>query len=164
MKVVNQVIKFPDLRPPKSREPIPELPPPSLYRLTSPTIIATDTFNQTKPPSRRRLFLWFAVAVALHGGLFLAIWLTPPLRIKWTPSPNDWVQVVSLPPPPATPVKAAEESPAVAKTPAPKVKGRPGNASARQTPKQPAVRPANPPEAANPAADIATRPDAANPP
>jgi hypothetical protein len=116
---VNQVIKFPDMRPPKSPAPIPELPPPSQYRLTSPSIIATERLNETKPPSRRRLFLWFGVAVALHAALFLGIWLTPPMRIKWSPSPNDWVQVVSLPPPPVAPVTNKPSAPkAKARAPA----------------------------------------------
>jgi hypothetical protein len=52
-----------------------------------------------QPQSRKRLLLWFGVAVALHAVLLLVIWLMPPLRIPWTPSPDAWVPVVSLPAP-----------------------------------------------------------------
>ncbi len=41
--------------------------------------------------------MWFGVAVALHAALLLGIWLAPPLRLKWDPSPDAWVQVISLP-------------------------------------------------------------------
>jgi hypothetical protein len=95
---VNQVIKFPDLRPPKSQNPPAlGLPAPSQYRLSSPAILASEALRKTKPAGRRRLFLLFGVAVALHAALFLGIWLTPPLRLKWSPSPDAWVQVVSVP-------------------------------------------------------------------
>jgi hypothetical protein len=126
---VTRVIKFPDLRPPKSREPIPELPPPSQYRLISPAIIATDTFNRSAPPSRRRLFVWFGVAVALHAALFLAIWLTPPLRLKWTPAPTDWVPVIALPPPaaaPPSPPMGEESGPAKRAEPKPRSRSSSG--------------------------------------
>jgi hypothetical protein len=95
---MNQVIKFPDMRPPKSRSaPVSELPTPAQFRQSSPAIITADSRIGTKPVDRRRLFLWFGVAVALHAALLLGIWLTPPLRLKWSPSPDAWVQVISLP-------------------------------------------------------------------
>ena len=95
---MNQVIKFPDMRPPKSRAaPVSELPAPAQYRQLSPAIITADSRITPKPVDRRRLFLWFGVAVALHAALLLGIWLTPPLRLKWGPSTDAWVQVISLP-------------------------------------------------------------------
>jgi hypothetical protein len=95
---MNQVIKFPEMRPPKSLgAPVSELPTPAQYRQSSPAIITADSRIRTKPVDRRRLFLWFGVAVALHAALLLGIWLMPPLRIKWSPSPDAWVQVISLP-------------------------------------------------------------------
>jgi len=41
--------------------------------------------------------LWFGIAVALHAALLLGLWLMPPLRLKWSPSADSWVQVFSLP-------------------------------------------------------------------
>jgi hypothetical protein len=95
---MNQVIKFPDMRPAKPRTPpSTELPAPAQYRLTSPAILTEEALSKTKPGGRRRLFLWFGVAVALHAALLLGIWLAPPLRIKWTPSPDAWVPLMTLP-------------------------------------------------------------------
>ncbi|MGA2187718.1 MAG: hypothetical protein ABSH33_04260 [Steroidobacteraceae bacterium] len=94
---MTQVIKFPDMRPPASRAPVSELPTPAQYRQSSPAIITAAARVAPKPRDRRRLFAWFGVAVALHAALLLAIWLLPPLRIPWSPSPDAWVQVISLP-------------------------------------------------------------------
>jgi hypothetical protein len=105
MAHMNQVIKFPDMRPPSRGGPIKELPPLAQYRQTTPAAITASVALKTAPVERRRLLAWFGVAVALHAALFIAIWLSPPLRLKWSPSPDAWVQVVSLPPPaPETPV------------------------------------------------------------
>lgn len=96
---MTQVIKFPDMRPPSRGGPPREPPPPSHFRRSSPAIIATQPGVSAQPQSRKRLVLWFGVAVALHAALLLAIWLMPPLRIPWSPSPDAWVPVVSLPAP-----------------------------------------------------------------
>jgi hypothetical protein len=94
---MTQVIKFPELRPPSRGGPVREPPPPSQFRRSSPAIIAAHPEVAPQRRSRKRLFLWFGVAVALHAALLLCIWLMPPLRIPWTPSPDAWVQVVSVP-------------------------------------------------------------------
>lgn len=92
------VIKFPDMRPPRRRDPMREPPPPSEFRRVSPAIIASQPGVQLKRLSRKRLWVWLGVAVALHIAVFIVYWLTPPLRIPWSPAPEDWVPVVSLPP------------------------------------------------------------------
>jgi hypothetical protein len=118
---MNHVIKFPDMRPPKSRgAPASELPAPAQYRQSSPAIITADLGITTQPVGRKRLVLWFGLAAALHAALFLVIWLTPPLRLKWSPSPDAWVQVVSLPrkaseAPVVEPVKVEKPIPSKAK-------------------------------------------------
>jgi hypothetical protein len=125
---MNQVIKFPEMRPPKARAAaVPKLPTPAQFRQISPAIIAADPRTKLKPVDRRRRLVWFGAAVGLHAALFLAIWLTPPLRIKWSPSPDAWVPVVSLPAKiptasvaPAGPVAPA--APAVSAAPAQTVK------------------------------------------
>jgi hypothetical protein len=94
---MTSVIKFPDMRPPPRRDPIREPPAPSEFRLSSPAIIASRPGVTIKGLSRKRLFFWLGVAVALHAALFLAIWLMPPLRIPWSPPPEAWVPVVSVP-------------------------------------------------------------------
>jgi len=118
MVAMNQVIKFPDMRPASRGGPIPELPPLAQYRQTTPAAIRESSELKTGPVERRRLLAWFGVAVALHAALFIAIWLTPPLRLKWSPSPDAWVQVVSLPPP--KPETTAAVSVKVPKPPAAK--------------------------------------------
>jgi hypothetical protein len=74
-----------------------ELPTPSAYRQRVPTFPSTEPALKTRRFERKRLLRWFAVAVALHAALFLGIWLTPPLRLKWSPDPEQWVSVTSLP-------------------------------------------------------------------
>jgi hypothetical protein len=119
-----QVIKFPDMRPPSRGGPIPDLPPLAQYRQMTPAIIAVEPVVRTPRLERKRLLMWFGVAVALHAALFLAIWLTPPLRLKWSPSPDAWVPVVSLPPkPPPPPAAAPAAGPA---KPATSAAARPG--------------------------------------
>jgi hypothetical protein len=116
---MNKVIKFPDMRPPKSGSaPVTELPTPAQFRQTSSAIISNDPRLAIRGVGRRRLLLWFGLAVALHAALLLAIWLMPPLRLKWEPSADAWVQVISLPqePPHAPPANAAAaQTPAVPK-------------------------------------------------
>jgi hypothetical protein len=95
---MNTVTKFPDMRPPKNREAsVAPLPTLSAYRRSAPAFPTTDSAVGNQRAERRRLFLWFGVAVALHAALLLTLWLTPPLRLKWGPSADDWVQVISLP-------------------------------------------------------------------
>jgi hypothetical protein len=116
---MSQVVKFPDMRPPP-RPKIAPLPPLSEYRQIKPTLATKDTSMEITPVVRRfqrkKLFIWFGVAVALHAALLLAFFLTPPMRIKWTPPPQDWVPVVSLPKPEPVPVpqKPAPQAQAVA--------------------------------------------------
>jgi hypothetical protein len=95
---MNTVTKFPDMRPPKNRAAsAAALPALSAYRRSAPAFPTTDSAVGNQRTERRRLILWFGVAVALHAALLLALWLTPPLRLKWGPSSDSWVQVISLP-------------------------------------------------------------------
>jgi hypothetical protein len=94
----NTVTKFPDMRPPKNREAlVAPLPALSVYRRSAPPFPTTDSAVGNQRAERRRLILWFGVAVAVHAVLLLALWLTPPLRLKWGPSSDSWVHVISLP-------------------------------------------------------------------
>lgn len=103
---MSQVVKFPDMRPPP-RPKIAPLPSLSDYRQIKPTLATKDTSMEITPVVRRfqrkKLFIWFGVAAALHAALLLAFFLTPPMRIKWSPPPEDWVPVVSLPKPEPVP-------------------------------------------------------------
>jgi hypothetical protein len=93
---MNQPIKFPDLRPANPKVEI-HIPPPSGFVQRVPTFPTTDAGIKNRRFERKRLILWFGIAAALHAALFLGIWLMPPLRIKWEPSPDAWVLVTSLP-------------------------------------------------------------------
>jgi len=134
---MSQVVKFPDMRPPP-RPKIAPLPSLSEYRQIKPTLATKDTSMEITPVVRRfqrkKLFIWFGVAVALHAALLLAFFLTPPMRIKWTPPPEDWVPVVSLPKPEPVPVpeKPAPQTQAVAPS---------------KSAKHPAAKPKSPPHA-----------------
>jgi hypothetical protein len=98
MNRMNQVIKFPDMRPPRpTRKSGASIPTPAEYRRTVPAYINTDSDAGTGLFQRKRLLLWFGVAVGLHAALFLGIWLTPPLRLVWGPSSDAWVSVTSVP-------------------------------------------------------------------
>ncbi len=93
--------KFPDMRPPPGAvSEVRGLPTPAGYRRSMPLIGAPDPAAPAPRGERKRRVVWFGVAVGLHAALLLGIWLMPPLRLKWSPSPEDWVQVVSLPKPP----------------------------------------------------------------
>jgi len=98
MPLMAPVIKFPDMRAAR-RDPLREPPPPSEFRRVSPAIIASQPGVQPKHLSRRRLWVWLGVALALHIVVIVAIWLAPPLRVPWNPAPEDWVPVTSVPPP-----------------------------------------------------------------
>jgi hypothetical protein len=93
---MDPVIKFPDMRPRTPPGPI-RLPPPSGYVQRVPLFPTTDGSAKSRRFERRRLVLWFGIAVALHAALLLGLWLMPALRIKWEPSPDAWVQVTSVP-------------------------------------------------------------------
>lgn len=112
---MNQVTKFPDMRPAKKRDAAAlNLPTPAGYRRSVPAFPSTDPGIDTRRVERKRLVLWFGVAVALHAALLLGLWLTPPLRLKWGPSPDAWVQVVSLPKkPPDAPLPHATNPPPI---------------------------------------------------
>ncbi len=120
---MSQVVKFPDMRPPP-RPQIAPLPSLSDYRQIKPTLAMKDTSMEITPVVRRfrrkKLLIWFGVAVALHTALLLVFFLTPPMRIKWNPPAEDWVPVVSLPKPvPAQPPAVQKPVPSVqAQTPA----------------------------------------------
>ena len=106
---MNQPIKFPDMRPPMPpREIVP--PPPSSYGHRIPAFPTSELGVKNRRGERKRLWFWFGVAVALHAALLIGIWLSPPLRIKWEPPPEAWVQVTSLaksvPPPELVPPPA----------------------------------------------------------
>lgn len=120
---MSPVVKFPDMRPPP-RPKIAPLPSLAEYRQIKPTLATKDTSTEMTPVLRRfrrkTLFIGFGVAVALHAALLAAFFLTPPMRLKWNPPPEDWVPVVSLPKPkpapPPTPMaaeRASEGRPAV---------------------------------------------------
>jgi hypothetical protein len=105
---MSQVIKFPDMRPATPPAPI-HLPPPSGYVQRVPLFPTTDGSVKSRRFERKRLLLWFGIAVAFHVALLLGFWLMPALRIKWEPSPDAWVQVTSVPQArPAPPVPDAE--------------------------------------------------------
>jgi hypothetical protein len=57
----------------------------------------TDGSVKSRRFERKRLVLWFGIAVAFHAALLVGLWLMPALRIKWEPSPDAWVQVISVP-------------------------------------------------------------------
>src|SRR6266700_5742997 len=103
---MNQVTKFPDMRPRTPPGPI-HLPPPSGYVQRVPLFPTTDGSAGNRRFERKRLLLWFGIAVAFHAVLLLGLWLMPALRIKWEPSPDAWVHVLSVP--------KAEPAPAVPK-------------------------------------------------
>jgi hypothetical protein len=92
---MNQVTKFPDMRPATPPRPI-HLPPPSGYVQRVPLFPTTDGSVNNRRFERKRLLLWFGIAAAFHAALLLGFWLMPALRIKWEPSPDAWVHVTSL--------------------------------------------------------------------
>jgi hypothetical protein len=71
-------------------------PTPAAYRQSIPAFPSTEPSIATRRFERKRHIIWFSVAVALHGALFLGLWLTPPLRLKAGYAPDRWVQVVSV--------------------------------------------------------------------
>ena len=124
---MSQVVKFPDMRPPP-RPKIAPLPSLSEYRQIKPTLATRDTSMEITPVVRRfrrkRLLIWFGVAAALHAALLLAFFLTPKMRLKWTPPPEDWVPVVSLPKPEPAPLPTP-----VPEKPAPQVQALPSKSA-----------------------------------
>ena len=95
---MNQPPKFPDMRPPPgAASQVRGLPTPAGYRRSVPAFDTADADGSARRAERKRRFLWFGVAVALHAALLLGLWLTPSRRLKWGPSPEDWVQVLSVP-------------------------------------------------------------------
>jgi hypothetical protein len=106
-----------------------KLPTPSAYRQSVPAFQSTEPPLKIRRFERKRLLRWFAVAVALHAALFLGIWLTPPLRLKWSPAPEQWVSIMPLPAkapaapiPPAVKETAKETQPSLTKAKRPKAK------------------------------------------
>jgi hypothetical protein len=96
--VANPPPKFPDMRPPPgAASQVRGLPTPAGYRRSMPLIGAPEPDARAPRGERKRLMFWFGLAVSLHAVLLLVIWLMPPLRLKWSPSPQDWVTVVSIP-------------------------------------------------------------------
>ena len=141
---MSQVVKFPDMRPPP-RPKIAPLPSLSDYRQIKPTLATKDTSMEITPVVRRfqrkKLVIWFGVAAALHAALLLAFFLTPPMRIKWTPPPEDWVPVVSLPKPEPVPAP-----PPVAEKPVPQVQAQTQATTSSKPAKHAAVKPKIPPK------------------
>jgi hypothetical protein len=79
---------------------------PSSYRQSNPAVLPPPPLSEkARRLRRKRLIFGFSIAAALHVGLILAWWLTPPLRLKASYSPERWVQVLPLikPDPPVTP-------------------------------------------------------------
>jgi hypothetical protein len=90
---------------------------PSGYRQLNPAVLPlAPASEKARISRRRRLMIGFGVAAALHVGLVLAWWLTPPLRLKANYAPERWVQVLPVVPPPSPPAIAP---PAVASPAAP---------------------------------------------
>jgi hypothetical protein len=118
---------------------VPELPTLSAYRQSIPVLPSTEPALRTRRFERKRLLRWFAVAVALHAALFLGIWLTPPLQLKWSPDPEQWVAVTSLP------TKVSEAPPpdavTVTKPPPTKAKGHKAKPAIEPSPAQSAAPP-----------------------
>ena len=83
------------MRPATPPGPI-RLPPPSGYVQRVPLFPTTDSSVGNRRFERKRLVLWFGIAVAFHAALLLGFWLMPALRIKWEPSPDAWVPVISV--------------------------------------------------------------------
>jgi hypothetical protein len=80
---------------------------PSGYRQLNPAVLPLAPFSERARTSRRRrLMIGFGIAAALHVGLVLAWWLTPPLRLKASYAPERWVQVLPVAPTPAPPAVA----------------------------------------------------------
>jgi cytoskeletal protein RodZ len=99
-----------------------------------PLFPTTDGSAKSRRFERRRLVLWFGIAVAFHAALLLGLWLMPALRIKWEPSPDAWVQVTSVPKSrPTPPVLERAGTASVSKLAAPQK--APG-ASAPSTPRR----------------------------
>jgi hypothetical protein len=101
------------MRPARPPGPI-HLPPPSGYVQRVPLFPTTDGSVKSRRFERKRLLLWFGIAVAFHAALLLGLWLMPALRIKWEPSPDAWVHVTSLSnarPAPAAPVAVSAPKP-----------------------------------------------------
>jgi hypothetical protein len=95
------------------------LPTPSGYRQLNPAVIPFAPVSPTSRLSRRkRLVIGFCIAAALHVGLILAWWLTPPLRLKASYAPERWVQVLPLVKP-ETEVKPVEQPVPTAESAAP---------------------------------------------
>jgi len=89
-----------------------DLPAPSAYRdLMRPAVLAVPTESaKARWFERKRVIVGIAIACAFHISIGLAIWLTPPLRLKLGYAPDRWVQVVSVPPQQAPLAKAPSES------------------------------------------------------
>jgi hypothetical protein len=94
-----------------------ELPNPADYRKTTPAVLGEHPVDaKTRLFTRKRVIIGFAVAAALHVGLVLAWWLTPPLRLKAGYAPERWVHVMPLPKPDApqpVPPPARDATPAI---------------------------------------------------
>jgi hypothetical protein len=94
-----------------------ELPTLADYRKTTPAVLGELPVDaKTRLFTRKRVIIGFAVAAALHVGLVLAWWLTPPLRLKAGYAPERWVHVMPLPKPEAlqpVPPPAKDPSPAI---------------------------------------------------
>jgi hypothetical protein len=87
------------------------LPPPSGYRQTVPAMNVPEPDPAVGRLGGGRLALWACVAVGLHAALFLAIYLTPPLRLKVGYGPDRWVQIMAITPAPSPPPTAAPHAP-----------------------------------------------------
>jgi hypothetical protein len=78
---------------PKARAKI-NLPPPSGYRQLVPAFQPPTLAPDAQRRERSRLLLWFGVALGLHAALLLALFLTPPLRLKASYAPDRWVHIM----------------------------------------------------------------------
>lgn len=95
---MDNVTKFPDMRPPKGRgAPIAPLPGLSEFQRSAPLFPTSDDHIENRRAEIKRRLMWFGVAVAFHAALFVGWWLTPALRLHWDPSPDAWVHVTSIP-------------------------------------------------------------------
>ena len=104
--------EFSKMRPPLRGAPQAiQFPTPSGYRELHPAVLDLPPLTaKGRSFHRRRWLIGLSVAAALHVGIVLAWFLTPPLRLKASYAPDRWVPVVSIPKPVA-PVPVAPQEP-----------------------------------------------------
>lgn len=85
------------------------LPAPARYRQAVPIFGTAELSRDARRGERRRLVLWFGVALGLHVALLLALFLTPPLRLKASYGADRWVHIMPIPAVSNPPVTASPQ-------------------------------------------------------